>query len=157
MGKYLVRYLIFWLPAVCVAYFFNNPSLPSQALQWFFAFFMLLGWSVNTGMAAYHYPRSAMAALLTYAGFNILVIAVLYMQDYRSALYQVLRGYGGVFSFKPLDILLQSLKPFTGVALPWEYLVLFILLAGCLLGYIIGLVQRRVSPNPYSPRILRRR
>lgn len=153
MKKYLIRYLIFWLPALLVSYLFAGGGLMADIPQWFFAFFMLFGWSVNTGMAAYHFPRGALSALLAYGGFNTLVIVTLYTTDYRQGLHIFMRKVGGIFSFQPLDILVRNLKPITSAALPWEFIVLCVLLVCCLLGYLVGVVQRRVRPNPYSPRI----
>lgn len=150
MRKYALRYLVFWLPAVLVAYFYTLDSNLSITLQWFTAFFMILGWSVNTGMAAYHTPRSALSLLLCYTGFHILLIVCLASADRRSGLYLLLRSFGGILSYKPLGILLRAVR--TMVALP-EFFVLGILAGGCALGWIIGVVQRRISPNPYSPRI----
>lgn len=155
MRKYLLRYLIFWLPAAAVAYFYNNASSPSQLLQWFFSFFMVFGWSVNTGMAAYHFPRSTMSALLTYTGFNILIIVTMYSAYVGSGLYILLHKVGGILSFNALDIMVQALRPYN--ELDWEMVVLLFLVACCVIGYIIGLVHRRVNPSPYSPRIGRAR
>lgn len=153
MRKYLLRYLIFWLPAIVVAYFFHNSSMPLQVLQWFFAFFMLFGWAANTAAAAYHYPNSTLSALLAYAGFHLIAINVVYTTDFRSGLHIVLRALSGLFSFKALGV-------FKAVAdsLDWygELAVVVLVCACCLLGYLAGLLRRRTHPNPYRPRIVRK-
>lgn len=155
MRSYLLRYLIFWLPAALMSYVFNFEGETVHVIQWFCVFFMLFGWGVNTGMAAYHYPRSTLSALLTYTGFNIIVIAVMYVSAEGEGLYLVTRSIGGIFSFGPLDALVQALKNFSG--LMWEMCATGTLIAVCVIGYVVGLVQRRVSPNPYRPRIAKRK
>lgn len=153
MKRYLLRYLIFWLPALAVSYLFQGGGLVYDLPRWFFASFMILGFSVNTAMAAYHYPRKTLSALLAYGGFNILVIVMLYSTDYRQGLHIVMKKFGGILSFQPLSIYVEHLRPITSVQLPWEFVVLCVILAGCLLGYLAGLFQRRIHPNPYRPRI----
>lgn len=154
MGKYYIRYLILWLPAVLASYAFSGSGRFAHQVQLFCAFFMVLGWAANTGMAAYHYPRGTLSALLTYTGFNILVIVFLYSSYQGSTRYTVLRTAGGILSFQPLDVLVRAIRPFTN--LPHELVVTLFLIACCVIGYIAGLVQRRVRPNPYSPRMRRR-
>lgn len=175
MRKYLIRYLIFWAPAVIAAYvlggdgaalalrhFFDrlpleDPALTAQiavvGIQWFFAFFMLIGWGINTGMWAYHRPYGALTAVFVYAGFNVLAASIVYATDYRSGTHIVLRAVGGFFSYKPLEVLLNILKDFRIAA---EFVIIAIITACCLLGFVIGILQRRVNPDPYSPRIIRR-
>lgn len=154
MRQYAVRYVVFWLPALLVSYFFSNQSMTSQVLQWFFAFFLLLGWSVNTGMAAYNFPRATLSLWLAYTGLHILAITSLYAAPYGSGRYTVLKAVSGFLSYRPLRIftrVLEGLVP----QFPPELCILGGLSACCLIGYLIGLVQRRVNPNPYRPRILR--
>ena len=155
MRKFLLRYLIFWLPAAAAAYFFNNASDLSQILQWFFSFFMVFGWSVNTGMAAYHFPRSTLSALLTYTGFHILIIITMYTAYSGSGLSILLRKAGGLFSYNALDIMVQALRPFP--ELDWEMVVTLFLACCCAVGFLIGLLHRRINPDPYSPRIRKAR
>jgi hypothetical protein len=148
--KYLLRYAIFWLPAVLVAYLFNNNMEISHILLWFTAFFMLLGWAVNTGMAAYYEPSSAIAALMTYTGAHLLIILFLYNTDSRSGLGVVLRQAGGALSFIPLDIFVTALRRYSP-SIPHELYVTGFLVACCLAGYLAGLFRRRSRPNPYRP------
>lgn len=150
MRKYLLRYLIFWLPAVTVSCFFNNSTMLSHILQWFFCFFMVFGWAVNTGMAAYRQPRPALAALLVYSGFNIIITVVKYTTDPREGLGVVLRRVGGLFSYNALDIMVRAISQFS---IPHELCVLGLVAGCCFVGYVVGLVQRRIHPDPYSPRI----
>lgn len=164
MRKYLFRYLIFWLPAAVVAYLFTR-GMPwshligdtapwHQIPQWFTAFFMVFGWSANTGMAAYHYPRATLSALLCYTGFNILITVTMYTVGSEGALGSLLWSFGGILSFKPLSIFVTTLKSLRP-PWPWEMILLCGLVACMAIGFIVGLVQRRVNPNPYSPRIRR--
>lgn len=128
-------------------------TITLMVIQWFFAFFMLIGWGINTGMAAYHFPYSTLTALFVYAGFNVLATSIVYVADYRSGTYIVLRALGGLFSFKPLEPLLRVLQSFSG---PAELITIACITGCCLVGYIVGVLQRRVSPDPYSPRMMRR-
>jgi hypothetical protein len=146
--------VIFWLPAVLVAYFFNNSIVLSHILQWFTAFFMLFGWAVNTGIAAYHEPRTTLAVLMTYAGAHLLLILFLYNQDNGSGLGAVLRQFGGILSFIPLDIFVKALRQYSP-AIPHELYVTGFLAACCLVGYLAGIMRRRIHPNPYRPVIKR--
>ncbi|HHY51828.1 MAG TPA: hypothetical protein GX499_01105 [Clostridiales bacterium] len=153
MGKYLFRYLIFWLPAAVAAYFFSGgSSTATLAFQWFGAFFMVLGWSVNTGMMAYHHPRQGLALLLAWLGVNILIITALYRTSYQSSLHWFLLNVGGVLSFKPLDIFIVALLDFP---FQHELIVTCTLAACCFFGWICGTLYRRIRPNPYRPKIYR--
>lgn len=148
MRKYLLRYLIFWAPAVLVACLFNNASPLSQILQWFFAFFMLLGWCANTAMAAYHYPRRTLSVLLMYLGINLLAIVALYNINTGSSASMLLLRLGGLLSFTPLDILVMALLDFS---IPHEIYVTVGVVILCFLGWLAGLFYRRIHPNPYRP------
>lgn len=150
MSKYIVRYLILWLPAALVAYFFNNASMASQVAQWFCAFFMVFGWSVNTGMCAYHYPRTTLSLILVYTGINVLLIVLLYASTYASPLNKALILVGGALSYTPLDAFVRAILDFN---IPHEVYVIAFLVACCFVGYCVGLAYRRVRPNPYSPRM----
>lgn len=153
MKRYVLRYLIFWLPAALVAYFFNNETLLSQILQWFFAFFMLFAWSVNTAMAACRNPRGTLSLLLAYGGIHALMLTAIYNADFRSGLYVVLRAVSGVFSFRPLGVFVHAVDPFN---LYSELLVLSVIVVCCFAGFLFGAVRHRVCPDPYHPRIIRR-
>ena len=153
MGKYLFRYLIFWLPAAVAVYFFSGESSgAAHAFQWFGAFFLVLGWSVNTGMLAYHRPRNALALLMGWLGCNILIITALYRTPYQSTLHWWLLNVGGALSFKPLDIFIMALLDFP---VQHEMVVTGALAACCFAGWLCGTVYRRIRPNPYRPRIYR--
>lgn len=150
MGKYLRRYLIFWLPAAVVAYCFSAPALASQIAQWFCAFFMLFGWGVNTGMFAYRYPRNALAFVCAYLGLNILIIIGLYKTSYATTAHLLLNQIGGAFSFRPLDIFLMALLDFN---IQHEVVVVCIVAGFCLAGWLVGLICRRIYPDPTRPRL----
>lgn len=153
MRKYLLRYFIFWLPAFAVAVLYANATPLSHILQWFFGFFMLFGWSVNTGMAAYHQPRAALSALLAYMGVVTMITVVLYTTSFRDTLHIVARLFGGVALYWPMGIILKSIQLLGNK--PWELVLLLVLGSCCLIGYLVGLLQRRSNPNPYRPRINR--
>lgn len=150
MGKNYLVYLFFLLPALLVSLFFKNSSTLSIVLQWFFGFFMLIGFGVNTASAAYRYPRAAMSFILVYAGVNLLIVTALYASDYDSLPYVILRDYGGFLSYLPLGIMVKAITDFN---IQHEVVITLLITACCLIGYIFGLVHRRVKPDPYSPRI----
>lgn len=168
MKKYYLRYLFFWVPAVLIACFFNNASMISQVLQWFFASFMVLGWTINTAMAAYTFPRRTLSTLLVYAGVMLLIIVGLYNYAFDPASSRILqqlnssfpglntgllfRRLGGLLSFTPLDIFVQALLDF---AIPHEIYITLFLVGACLIGWICGLVYRFIRPNPYRPKIVK--
>jgi len=151
MRKYIIRYLIFWLPAVLVAYFYNRPDTASHIAQWFAAFIMLFGWSINTGMCAYYFPRRTLALILMYLGVSVLVIIWMYSAPYASATHNWLRLWGGVLNFKPLEILLMAILEFN---VRHELVVTYTLGAFCLLGYIVGIIYRYIRPDPYKPKMM---
>lgn len=151
MSKYIIRYLIFWLPAILVVSFFDNASMLSHVLQWFFASFMLFGWAANTGMAAYRYPRNILSLMLAYVGLHMLLIVFMYTTYSGSTENTVLKVAAGLLSFQPLTILLRTIRPFTN--LPHELVLLGMITALCIVGYIAGIIHRRINPSPYSPRI----
>lgn len=154
MKKYLLRYFIFWLPAVLVAYFYNNAGMLSQTLQWVCAILMIVGWSVNTGFAAYYYPMTTLSILLFYSGVSVIVITAQYMTQYGSIAHTLLHQWGGIISYKPLDILVMAILDFN---IPHEIYVVGALIALCAVGLAAGLIQRRIHPNPYHPKIMRSR
>lgn len=149
MRKYMLRYLIFWLPAAIVAYLFNRADMISQIAQWATALFMLFGWSANTGMAAYHYPRNTLALILAYLGGSILLIMSMYAVPYSSTPHFWLNTLGGLLSFRPLGIFVKALLDFN---IRQELVVTCALSACCMAGYLVGLIVRRIRPNPYRPR-----
>ena len=149
----MLRYFIFWLPAFSVAVLYNNSSPLSHVLQWFFGFFMLFGWSVNTGMAAYHKPRAALSALLFYAGLVTLITVVIYATSFRDILHIIARLLGGVALYWPMGMILRSIQLLGNR--PWELILLAVVCGCCLAGCLAGLLQRRSNPNPYRPRINR--
>lgn len=151
MGKHYWIYLFFLLPALIVSLFFHNDTGASIILRWFFAFFMLIGFGVNTASAAYRHPRGAMSFILVYTGVNLLIITAFYAATYNSALYFFLRDYGGALSYVPLGIVLDTMLEFN--VQQEEVYVTFTVTVCCLIGYLFGLVHRRVHPDPYSPRI----
>ncbi len=148
MRKYIVRYLIFWAPAAAVSLFFFGRSQASQTAQWFCAAFMVLGWAINTGMASRHYPRATLALLLGYLGANILLIVGLYNTPQLSPLHSFLSDYAGIFSYKPLDIIIVAIVDFS---LRHEFVVTYALAGLCFCGWLIGQLYRRARPDPYRP------
>lgn len=150
MRKYYFGYLVFLLPALIVSLFYNNNSTISVALQWFFAFFMLFGFGVNTSSAAYKYPRQTISLILFYTGLNLLISTWLYASSYGTLQYTILRHYAGALSYVPLEIIVDALLDFN---IPQEvYVTLLVSVCG-FIGLIFGVVRRRVSPDPYRPTI----
>lgn len=150
MRKYYFGYLVFLLPALMVAMIYSNNTQLSIALQWFFGFFMLFGFGVNTSSAAYRYPRSAMSFILLYTGINLLAATWLYSSSYGTLQYEMLRRYGGALSYVPLEIMVDALLDFN---IPHEVYVILTVTACCLIGFVFGVVRRRVNPDPCRPTI----
>jgi hypothetical protein len=150
MKKYILRYLIFWLPAVLAACWYGNSSPLSKGLQWFFAFFLIFGWSVNTAMAAVHFPRGTLSLILLYLGVNFLLIMGLYSVNTATAAGRVLLRMGGLFSFTPLDILIVALLDYS---IPHEIYVTAGLVILCFLGWMAGVLVRRLYPPSYRPMV----
>jgi hypothetical protein len=150
MRKYLLRYLIFWAPAFLAACFFNNASMPSQILQWFFAFFMIFGGAVNTAMAANRYPKEAISDLLIWLGVNLFAITMLYEYNNNPATRTLFLRLGGATSFTPLDIVVTALLDFD---IPHEMFITVFLFCTCFVGFLAGLIYRRSHPSPYSPKL----
>jgi hypothetical protein len=146
LKKYILRYVIFWLPAVLAACLYGNSSPVSQALQWFFAFFLIFGWSVNTAMAAVHFPRGTLSLILGYLGVNFLLIMGLYSVNTATAAGRVLLRMGGLPSFTPLDILIVALLDYP---IPHEIYVTAGLVILCFLGWMAGVLVRRLNPPSY--------
>lgn len=165
--------MIFWLPAVLTALFcrsaiappffnavasvfVNDASVSGLAetlpviLQFFFAFFMLMGWGVTTSTAAYHFPRRTLSFMLAYTGLNLLATMAFYMAEYDTLPYYFLRDYAGILSYLPLAIIVKALDGFN---IYREVFVLFLVTFSCAVGYIVGLLHRRINPSPYRPRI----
>ncbi len=150
MGKNYLIYLLFLLPALIVAWFFNNDTSLSITLQWFFGFFMLIGFGVNTASATYRYPRATMSFILLYTGVNLLIITAFYASSYGTPMYNFLRHYAGALCYVPLEIMVEALLDFN---MPQEVLVTIAVVVCMLIGYLFGLVHRHVKPDPYRPRI----
>jgi hypothetical protein len=144
MKKYILRYGIFWMPAVLAACLYGNSSPLSQGLQWFCAFFLIFGWCVNTAMAAVHFPRGTLSLLLGYLGGNFLLIVGLYNVNTATASGRVLLRLGGLFSFTPLDILIVALLDFP---IPHEIYVTAGLVIVCFLGWMAGVLVHRLYPT----------
>ncbi|WRS26836.1 hypothetical protein U6B65_10915 [Oscillospiraceae bacterium MB08-C2-2] len=140
MGKYLVRYMIFWLPGAILALTFQNDSMFSVILQWFFAFFFLFGWAVNSGMASAYYPRSTLSFLLVYTGIVALGLIAMYSASYHSQWGNTVRLIVGLLSFQPMDIAIQL---FLRYSIPHEAYVLGLQVITCLIGYFVGLIYRK--------------
>ena len=168
MGIYYVRYIVFWLPiAVITVLLRTEPvyavferyvgpwgpittEMIAFFIQLFFILFMLLGWLINSAMAAIRFPRRTLSGILIYFGLNMFLIMGYYASYYGSPLYHFLRYYGGIFSYVPMNALIQK---FIDYNLSHEIWATGIITACCLIGFVIGAVQRRVHPNPYRPRM----
>lgn len=149
MKKYLLRYLIFWAPALLLSLFFRADTPISHILQLFFGFFLLFGWAVNTGMAAYAYPRRMLGALLLYTGANLLLINMQYM-GLLSFLGRNSRAVTGILSYTPLDIFLQKLLDFK---IPHELYITAAIAILSFAGWLLGILYRYHNPDPYRPKI----
>jgi len=153
MRRYLIRYLIFWAPAVLTAFIL---TLLSNTLlivaQWFFGFFMLLAWAFNTGMFTYNHPRGALVFVLAFPGVNALLITALAEASYSTATYSILVLMAGAFTFRPLHMLYESIRETSSFP---EMLIAGIITAACVVGFIWGVLYRLVRPDPYRPTFIR--
>ena len=154
MRKHLIRYLIFWAPAVLSAYLLT-PQSPTllQLMQWFFGFFMLFGWALNTGMAAYSYPRQTIIFILAYLGVNALLITRLVGTSYSSGWWAILDHAAGAFTYRPLYMLYKSLQDAS--ASQEEMWIAGIVAGACVAGFIWGVLYRQIRPDPYRPTFIR--
>jgi len=151
MRKYLIRYLIFWAPAVLSAYLLTPQSTILQVAQWFFGFSMLFCWAMNTGMAAYNYPRQSIIFILAYFGVNALLITLLVGAPYSSARYAILDLAAGAFTYRPLYMLYESMLE-TSFREIW---IAGIVAGACVVGFIWGVLYRQIKPDPYRPTFIR--
>jgi hypothetical protein len=155
MRRYILRYLIFLLPALAVSLLVSplagilSAGVLSGA-RWFLAFFMIFGYGLCTAVFAYRHPRAAAAFILYYTGFNLLIITAFYSADYGAAAYGFLRDYGGALSYVPLGIIVDALLDFN---IRHEVVVTLLLAASMALGFLGGVFRRRSSPDPYRPTI----
>ena len=155
MRKYLIRYLIFWAPAVSLAYIVT-PQSPTalQVAQWFLGFFMLFVWGINTGAAAYSYPRHTAIFILAFSGINALLITALRAAPYSSARYPILDHLAGAFTFRPLYMLYESLLD---SSITFREMWMAAIVAGvCVVGFVWGILYRQIRPNPYRPTFIDR-
>ena len=154
MRKYLFRYLVFWAPAILAAYLLAGRGTTAEIIQWFCGFLMLLVWAVNTGQAAYEYPRQTLTFILAYFGVNALLITALFRAPFGSLRYVILDHTAGAFTFRPLYMLYQTLREFS---LSQEELwITGIVTAVCVVGFICGMLYRQVKPNPCRPTFIGR-
>ena len=151
MRKYFIRYLIFWAPAILSAYLLVPLGVAGQAAQWFLGFFMLLGWALNSGMAAYSHPRGTLAFITAYIGVNAALIALLVDTSFSAASYAIIDHAAGAFSYRPLYMLYEALlySPFR------EMWMAGIIAAACVVGFICGLLCRQLNPDPFRPKFIR--
>jgi len=153
MRKYFPYYLLFYIPALLVSYLFTSESLLAHIVQWFFGFFMLLGWGVCTAMLAYNYPRGALAFMLAYFGVSVLLIYGLRSASFGSASYVFFDHVGGALSYRPLNMIYQTLLHFSIFQELW---VILIIVGSCAVGFVCGVLYRQVRPNPYRPTFIGR-
>ena len=154
MRKYLIRYLILWAPAILSAYILT-PQSPTalQLAQWFFGFFMLLSWAVNTGAAAYSYPRQTTIFIFAYSGVNALLITALRAAPYSSVRYPILVHLAGAFTFRPLHMLYESLE-YSSITFR-EMWMAGIVAGACAAGFLWGMLYRQIRPDPNRPTFIR--
>ena len=152
MKKYFLRYLVLWLPAFLAALLFNNSGLPSIVLQLFLGVAMLVGWAVNTGMAARLYPRAAMALVLFYFGASLIAVRFHYTGQLRRLFGAHSVTAAGIFSYVPLDVFLQKILYFN---IRHEVYIIVGITLLCLFGWLMGMLYRWHNPDPYRPRIKR--
>ena len=151
MRKYLILYLIFWVPAVLSAYFLVPLGGVGQVAQWFLGFLMLLAWAVISGYAAYDYPRSTLAFITAYIGVNAALITVLVNTSFSAAGYIIIDHAAGAFTYRPLYMLYGALL----YSLFREMWVAGIVAAACVVGFICGLLCRQLNPDPFRPKFIR--
>lgn len=154
MRKYMLIYLLLALPAILVALFYQNRTGLSAALQWVFAVLMLAGWGVTTGFAAYRHGRRALGLLLLYLAVAIFDISMVYALVYsaptepnpfwRFFFYDFL----GLLTFRPFEVIIRLLLEYN---IPHEFVVLGILAACCLIGFIVGIVLRLTRRPKQKP------
>jgi len=152
MRKYLFRYLIFWLPAIGASYLLNSGEITPQIIRWFFGFFMLFSWGVNTAMFAYNHPRGALSFVFGYFGVNVLLIMGLHNASFGSAGYRIFDHAAGLFTYRPLSMIYSTLLEFPVFQEMW---IIGIVTGICLVGFLCGLFYRQVRPNPYRPTFIR--
>jgi len=125
-----------------------------QTAQWFFGFFMLFGWALNTSMAAYNHPRGTLAFIMLYSGVNALLIAAVvgeFFGSLGSLSYAILDHAAGAFTYRPLYMLYGAMDAFT----LREMWIAGIVAAVCMAGFICGVLYRQVKPDPYRPTFIR--
>ena len=151
MRKYLIRYLLFWAPAILATYFLMSHDAIGQVVQWFMGFLMLLGWAVNSGMAAYNHPRGTLVFIMAYIGVNTVLIIALINTSFRAASYAILDHAAGAFTYRPLYMLYGALES----SIFREMWVVGIVAAACLVGFICGVLSRQLNPDPIRPKFIR--
>ena len=154
MRKYLIRYLIFWAPAILSAYLlapFNTTVM--QVVQWFLGFVLLFGWAINSGVAAYSYPYGTIAFIMTYVGVNAILITALVNASFGSASYIILDHAAGAFTFRPLYMLYDALRE-SSIAME-EMWIAGIVAIVCVVGFICGMFSRQLNPDPIRPTFIR--
>ncbi|MCL2068376.1 MAG: hypothetical protein FWH00_00600 [Oscillospiraceae bacterium] len=153
MRKYLLRYLIFWLPALLAALLLRgNRSMLAEAVQFFCGFFMLFGFAVNSGMAARAYPRSTLTAIMLYFGAGTLLMSLVYTGRLQSLFGEYSRTIAGIFSYVPLGVFLRKMLDFN---IMHEVYIISGISIFMFIGWAMGLLYVHHNPNPKSPRISR--
>ena len=154
MRKYFIRYLIFWAPAVLSAYVVTSQSPTAlQVVQWFLGFFMLFVWGINTGAAAYTYPRQTAIFILAFFGVNALLVTALRAAPYSSFRYPILDHLAGAFTFRPLYMFYESLE---ASSITFREMWMAAIVAGvCVVGFVWGILYRQIRPDPYRPTFMR--
>ena len=160
MRKYLIRYFIFWAPAILSTYFLEPLDGTGRVAQWFLGFFMLLGWAINSGMAAYNHPRGTLAFITAYIGVNAVLITVLVNTSllvntsFGAPGYAIFDHAAGAFTFRPLYMLYDALRNGSSVSQE-EMWIAGIVAAACLVGFVCGVLSRQLNPDPIRPKFIR--
>jgi hypothetical protein len=140
MKKYLLRYIVFWLPALAVSLWAHwNRGASLEAASLFFGFFMLFGFAVNSGMAARFHPRHTIAAILFYFGGSIILTTLVYTGQLRQLLGTQARTIAGIFSYVPLNAFLMRILDYN---IPHEVYIISGLTALMLFGWLVGVICR---------------
>ena len=153
MRKYFFRYLVFYMPALLASYIFTSGNLFAHIVQWFFGFFMLLGWGACTAMLTYNYPRNALAFLFAYFGVSVLLIYGLHNASFGSASYVFFDHVAGALTYRPLNMIYRTLLHFPIFQELW---IIIIIIASCAVGFVCGMFYRQIRPNPYRPTFMGR-
>lgn len=152
MKKFISRYFFFWLPAFLLAVIPSGilPFSTHIILGWICTAAMMIGWSYTTAMMTYEEPNRTLGIFLMFTGLSFLGLSFVYSGAYRRYAPKITHMLAGLFTYVPLAPLVEALRDFSIVQ---ELVAILVLLAFNLFGFLFGLLQRALHPNPYRPRI----